>query len=98
VRGPKQFKIVKTPIQRPSRMSQESQLLLKTLFDLEEGTSIRFKCADYNEAFRTAKTLIRFIYDARKSRKLSGKFSVRRRKEEGYKREVWFVYVARNPD
>lgn len=93
-----QFEVVKGTIKRTSRMPQQSQLLLKALLGLEEEVSIRFKCIHCDEAFRTSKALMRFIYDARKSGKLSEKFSVHRYKIEERKGDAWFVSVARKPN
>ena len=92
----KRIKVVKAPSQRPSRMPQQSQLLLKALSGLEEGMSVRLKCADRGEAFRTSKALMRFIYDAKKSGKINGKFSVLRRKAENV--DYWFVFVVKKPN
>lgn len=93
------FEIVKAPQQRVSRMAQPSQIFLKALLGLEDGLSIRLKCADRNEALRTSKALGRFIYDARSSGKLSINFSVLRRKTENNKGGIdWYVFVARRKD
>lgn len=84
------FKVVKIPVQRATRMPRQSQLLLKALLGLKKGECIQLKCADYTDAFRSSKVLMRFIYDARKSKKLLTRYSVCRGKIE----EDWFVSVA----
>ena len=49
-------------------MSKPSLLLLKATMALENEQGIKFECQNKDDAHRTSKVLMRFIYDARKSK------------------------------